>query len=274
MAVYRFLHLKYWDDAFVSGLTQEATLVYLNLIANVKSTQCGIFELNLAGSAKHCKAKVENYLAAIEVFQKAGKVLYDPETSEIMMVSWPKYNYTTSKNTITCINKELKAVKNKTFLKVLYVICDELKMDVNAIFAGIDFEESTAKKFIMKMVNGTYDKSKYDHNLDKEFNKILFKNMPLSRNTNIDIAKNSTDVDYSQDYCGQTSAMREVETVPATVTGVPEIATTVPAAVNGVCETVTTVTSGAKMAVESQIKMQEVGIKGAVAGKTTVTKVS
>ena len=46
MAVYRHIHINYWQDGFVLDLTPEEKYFYIYLMTNSKTSQCGIYELH------------------------------------------------------------------------------------------------------------------------------------------------------------------------------------------------------------------------------------
>ena len=45
MAVYRHIHIDYWQDGFVLDLTPGEKYFYIYLMTNSKTSQCGIYEL-------------------------------------------------------------------------------------------------------------------------------------------------------------------------------------------------------------------------------------
>lgn len=49
-----------------------------------------------------------------------------------------KYNFINSKTVISCVNKELRQVENKEFLKELYEICLQNKYNLEDVFKDID----------------------------------------------------------------------------------------------------------------------------------------
>nr|WP_272508958.1 DnaD domain protein [Clostridium ganghwense] len=59
-----------------------------------------------------------------------------------MVKNWIKYNFINSKNTILCINKELKEIKNTEFVFKFYDICRELNYPLEIIFEGIQEVEN------------------------------------------------------------------------------------------------------------------------------------
>lgn len=45
MAVFRQIHIDFWQDGFILDLTPEEKYFYLYLMTNSKTTQCGVYEL-------------------------------------------------------------------------------------------------------------------------------------------------------------------------------------------------------------------------------------
>lgn len=76
------------------------------------------------------------------MFIKYGKIIYCEKTKEIMIVNWIKYNFINSRNTIMCINKELKEVKNRELVDKFYQMCERLGYPLSEIFKDVDgFQE-------------------------------------------------------------------------------------------------------------------------------------
>lgn len=137
MAVYRQVQTNYWHDSFVMELTPEERYFYIYLLTNSETTQSGIFEIHNRMMEMDLGYNRETIEKLIKRFEEYGKIMYCEETREIMIINWMKYNFINSRNTILCINKELKEVKNGEFLRALYKICLNKGYDVEAIFQGI-----------------------------------------------------------------------------------------------------------------------------------------
>ncbi len=56
----------------------------------------------------------------IKKFEEYKKIIYSEETKEIIILNWFKYNEPNNINAIKCVNKELKKIKNRNFVKELY----------------------------------------------------------------------------------------------------------------------------------------------------------
>ena len=148
MAVYRYVRTSFWQDDFVSELTPEEKYFYIYLMTNARTTQCGIFKLVKPLAQIELGYDGETLDKLLKSFVGYGKIDYSEETDEIMITNWAKYNFIISKNTIICINKELKEVKNKEFVKRMYRICLERNHPVKDIFNGIVVDNLNSEKEI------------------------------------------------------------------------------------------------------------------------------
>jgi DnaD/phage-associated family protein len=138
MAKYRQLFTSFWKDTFITELTPEDKLFYIYLMSNAETTQCGIYPFIVKYAAIDTGYSSETIEKLLERFISYGKIKYSSTTKEIMIVNWMKYNFINSRTVISCMNKELKEVKNKEFIKELYEICLRSKYNVEGIFKDID----------------------------------------------------------------------------------------------------------------------------------------
>jgi len=116
MATYRQVYISFWQDSYILDLDPEGKLLFIYLLTNTKTTQCGIYELPMKVMQFETgldKNTIEQYL---QKFEADGKILYSKETSEVFMVNWLKYNNIDSPKVKACIRKELMQVKNKSLL--------------------------------------------------------------------------------------------------------------------------------------------------------------
>jgi len=142
MALYRQLQLSFWRDAFVMDLTPEEKFFYVYLLQCSNTKQCGIFELPKRAIEYETGYNRETIDKLLERFINYGKIEYCEKTKEIMILNWIKYNFINSRNTILCINKELKEIKNKEFVDKFFTMCEKLKYPTEEIFKDIEgFQE-------------------------------------------------------------------------------------------------------------------------------------
>lgn len=137
MAIYRQVYTDFWQDDFVLELTPEEKFFYIYLMTNVRTTQCGIFKFPIIIVEDETGYNRETIGKLVKRFEEYKKVKYSAETNEIIILNWIKYNFINSKSTFACINKELKAVKNKAFVSLFYDICKENECYDEAMFRDI-----------------------------------------------------------------------------------------------------------------------------------------
>lgn len=154
MATYRQIQTSFWQDGFIMELTPEEKYFYFYLMTNQKTTQCGIFELPRLIIEAETGYNGETVDKLIKRFVDYGKILYCKETKEIMIVNWIKYNFINSKNTMLCINKELKKVKSKNFVNRFYKICIDMEYPLDTILKGIDVDLEESIDFEKEELSG------------------------------------------------------------------------------------------------------------------------
>ncbi|EJO5349515.1 DnaD domain protein [Clostridium botulinum] len=167
MAKYRQLHTQFWSDGFVLDLTPEEKYFYLYLMSNSKTSQCGTYELPLRIIEMETGYNRETVIKLIKRFIDYKKIKYDEETKEIMIFNWVKYNVPNNINSIKCINKELKNIKNKEFIKILYIKYCELKLDIEKLFDGISIL-TDEKQPIERGLEGDKEEIENKEVIDKE----------------------------------------------------------------------------------------------------------
>lgn len=122
--MYRPVDIEFWQDEFVLELSSEHKLTYLFLLTNRRTTQCGIYNIGLTIAQLELQFSEEKIRQHLKFFQEKGKILYNPDNKEVMIVNWHKYNNIHNhKNIRICINKELKRVKTTEFINAFYEIC-------------------------------------------------------------------------------------------------------------------------------------------------------
>lgn len=146
MAKYRQLHTEFWNDGFVLDLTPEEKYFYIYLMTNSNTTQCGIYELPKRIIETQTGYNRETVDKLLKRFKEYQKISYCEETKEIIILNWIKYNQPNNSNAIKCVNKELKTVKNKEFILILYNQCVNQQLDIEAIFDCIHIESSISNE--------------------------------------------------------------------------------------------------------------------------------
>jgi DnaD/phage-associated family protein len=148
--MYRPIDIEFWQDDFILDLSPEHKLSYLFLLTNRRTTQCGIYNIGLTIAQVELQFSEEKIIDHLKFFQDKGKILYNDETKEVMILNWHKYNNIHNhKNIRICINKELKRVKTAEFINAFYEICKRICKEeptlLKEIFKDIDLEDEALK---------------------------------------------------------------------------------------------------------------------------------
>ncbi|EPY2276554.1 DnaD domain-containing protein [Clostridium sporogenes] len=137
MAKYRQLYTEFWNDSFVLELDPEEKYFYIYLLTNPNTSQCGIYELPKKIIEMQTGYKGETVDKLLKKFEEYKKIIYSEETKEIIILNWVKYNEPNNINAIKCVNKELKKIKNKDFVKELYLQYSKIGLEVDKLFPDI-----------------------------------------------------------------------------------------------------------------------------------------
>jgi len=166
MAKYRQIYTEFWSDSFIFELTSEEKFFYLYLLSNTKSTQSGIYEISEKFIAIETGYSIDKVEELIERFCDYEKILYNKDTKEIMVLNWIKYNIPNNNNAIIGVQKELRKIKNKGFVKILFEKCKAIQLDVERIFQNIIVEEIMDTDFVLSNNLGE-DRLSIDSYLEK-----------------------------------------------------------------------------------------------------------
>ena len=134
MAIYRQIQISFWQDKFILNLTPEEKYFYLYLMTNSKTTQCGIYEIPKNVMVFETGYNLETVDKLIQRFVDYKKILYDTETTEILMLNWLKYNGSTSPKVITRIENELKSVKSDVFITAFKDLLDGYGYSIDTVW--------------------------------------------------------------------------------------------------------------------------------------------
>ena len=122
MAVFRKIHTSFWSNPFTQDLTPEQKYFYLYLITNDKTKQCGIYEITKRQMCYDTGYNIDTVSKLLEYFISSKKIWYNPETNELAIKNWAKYNGSTSPKVISCVNEELMDIKDTVLIEYLYGI--------------------------------------------------------------------------------------------------------------------------------------------------------
>ena len=142
MAVYRHIHIDYWQDGFVLDLTPEEKYFYIYLMTNSKTSQCGIYELPKRIIETETGYNRETVDKLLDRFVDYKKIRYCKETGEVFLINWIKHNKIVSPKVKKCVYEELKKIKSMDMVNLFLNECEKCgyTLDKNEIKinTGID----------------------------------------------------------------------------------------------------------------------------------------
>ncbi|MBC1499367.1 DnaD domain protein [Listeria weihenstephanensis] len=117
MAIYRQIHVSFWQDPFVLDLKPEEKYFYMYLMTNSKTNQIGIYEIPKKIMEIELGYSIDRVSILLNKFISYKKILFSESKNELMLLNWCKYNWSSSPKVISLVNKELKNVKTLAFAR-------------------------------------------------------------------------------------------------------------------------------------------------------------
>lgn len=166
MAIFRKIHTSFWSDSFTSDLDKDQKLFYLYLLTNERTSQCGIYEITKKQMSFDLGYGIETISKLLKFFISAKKVKYNEQTNEIAIKNWSKYNVSNSPKVKSCIDKEIKKVKDINLIQYIYSIDTEPQEEeeqeqekkTESCFSFDEFWEMYGKKVSRKDAEKKYNK--------------------------------------------------------------------------------------------------------------------
>lgn len=131
MAIYRKINTTFWSDPFICDLSPERKLFYLYLLTNERTKQCGIYDISKRQISFDLGISVDMVSKTIKFFSDKGKIMFSDDTNEIAIKNWYRFNGSTSPKVVSCVESELKLVKNRVLIQYIYSI-DTLSQETQA----------------------------------------------------------------------------------------------------------------------------------------------
>ena len=167
MAKYRQLHTTFWNDSLILDLTPEQKYFYIYLLTNPNTTQCGIYEISIKQISYHTGYNKDTVLNLLELFVELKKIVYSKETNELLLLNFLKFNASESPSIKKCIEKDLKAVKNKDLIQYIQGV-----YNVSTVCGGNKEEEEEEEEII----SNKKKKNNKGGNVVDYYNNIAFPN--------------------------------------------------------------------------------------------------
>ena len=117
MALYRNIHLSFWQDTKVTDdFTPEDRYFYLYLLTNPHTNLCGCYEISIKQMANEMGYDVKKVIKLIERFSSIHNLIrYSQSGRELLIFHWSKYNWTSSEKFRKPLLQEIQNVKTDDF---------------------------------------------------------------------------------------------------------------------------------------------------------------
>ena len=121
MALYRNIHLSFWQDTKVTDdFTPEDRYFYLYLLTNPHTNLCGCYEISIKQMANEMGYDVKKVDKLIERFSSIHNLIrYSQSRRELLIFHWSKYNWTSSEKFRKPLLQEIQNVKTEGFREYL-----------------------------------------------------------------------------------------------------------------------------------------------------------
>ena len=126
MALYRNIHLSFWQDTKVTDdFTPEDRYFYLYLLTNPHTNLCGCYEISIKQMANEMGYDVKKVDKLIERFSSIHNLIrYARSERELLIFHWSKYNWTSSEKFRKPLLQEIQNVKTDRFREYLLKLFD------------------------------------------------------------------------------------------------------------------------------------------------------
>ena len=126
MALYRNIHLSFWQDTKVTDdFTPEDRYFYLYLLTNPHTNLCGCYEISIKQMANEMGYDAKKVGKLIERFSFTHNLIrYSQSGRELLIFHWSKYNWTSSEKFRKPLLQEIQNVKTDDFREYLLKLFD------------------------------------------------------------------------------------------------------------------------------------------------------
>ena len=122
MAVFRTISNSFWTDSKVDDtFTPEDKYFYLYLLTNPHTNICGCYEISNKQMSRETGYNEDTIKRLIERFEKVHDVIrYNPDTKEMLILNWHKYNWTKSEKLKTAVEKVVGHIKCQEYAEYIH----------------------------------------------------------------------------------------------------------------------------------------------------------
>lgn len=117
----RMIDTELWNDEnIIENFTAEDKYFWLYLLTSPHNSICGVLKYSPSLMARDMGLHKDTIVNLIYRFENVHKLIVtDKDTSEIVILNWGKYNWTSSPKVMSFVNKEIQAVKSANIVAIL-----------------------------------------------------------------------------------------------------------------------------------------------------------
>lgn len=119
MGTFSKIDHSFWQDDFVLSLTPAGRYFFNYLISNGRTNAVGCYEMGMIIAGVETGYSVDTIKELLGKLVSSGKVLFDDETNEVLIVNWKKYHWTKQTGNVNSMLKDFKKVKSPLFKEIL-----------------------------------------------------------------------------------------------------------------------------------------------------------
>lgn len=147
MALYRNIHLSFWQDTKVTDdFTSEDRYFYLYLLTNPHTNLCGCYEISIKQMANEMGYDAKKVGKLIDRFSFTHNLIrYARSERELLIFHWSKYNWTSSEKFRKPLLQEIQNVKTDDFREYLLKLFDgeNVKYGIDTVYGKEEYGINT-----------------------------------------------------------------------------------------------------------------------------------
>ena len=122
MGIKRIVDTSFWTDGKVDDFSPEDKYFMLYLMTNPFTTQLGIYEISIKQAAFQLGYSMDAVKVLLDRFEsKYGIIVYSPYTNEIAIKNYLYHSIVKGGKPVEdCIMREMKLVKNKNLIRIVF----------------------------------------------------------------------------------------------------------------------------------------------------------
>lgn len=158
--------MKFWNDdsKVVDDFTPEDKYFFLYLMTNPHTSLTGCYEISFKTMARETGYNEETVRRLTDRMERVHKVIcYDPETKEVLVVNWHKYNWTTSEKLLQSVRNQVPYIRSKAFREYVEGLANGDTVSIPYQYGMDTSISASVTDTVSVSIDKTKDKKKVKH---------------------------------------------------------------------------------------------------------------